>query len=128
MHVSGRTFVRCNSRESPESLRVRAIKRDASAARLDPSVSMIVHGTLMYLNLTFMTLLFNITPSDVCTPYRFGATLLNRYLAIIEVPAEASACDDLWRHKNADIDITRSTLRTSVNESEILRCSLSNKI
>ena len=34
--------------------KVRAIKHDTSAAPLDPSVSMVVHGTLMYLNLTFM--------------------------------------------------------------------------
>ena len=33
---------------------MRAIKRDASAAPLDPAVSMIVHGTFIYLNLTFM--------------------------------------------------------------------------
>ena len=34
--------------------KVRAIKRDTSAAPLDPLVSMVVHGTLMYLNLTFI--------------------------------------------------------------------------
>ena len=37
---------------------MRAIKRDTSAALLDPSVSMVVHGTLMYLNLTFMNLYY----------------------------------------------------------------------
>ena len=40
--------------QQPGIPKVRAIKRDASAAPLDPSVSMIVHGTLMYLNLIFM--------------------------------------------------------------------------
>ena len=38
--------------QQPGIPKVRAIKRDTSAAPLE--VSMIVHGTLMYLNLTFM--------------------------------------------------------------------------
>ena len=42
--------------QQPEIPKVRAIKRDTSAAPLDQSVSMIVRGTLMYLNLTFMNL------------------------------------------------------------------------
>ena len=43
--------------QQPGIPRVRAVKRDASAAPLDPSMSMIVHGTLMYLNLIFYELI-----------------------------------------------------------------------
>ena len=38
--------------------------------------------------------------------------------------ARTCECDDLWRYNNADIGIARSTLRTSVNKSGILRSSL----
>ena len=49
-----RNNLQFNFAYKPGIPKVRAIKRDTSAAPLDPSVSMVVHGTLMYLNLTFM--------------------------------------------------------------------------
>ena len=56
MHLAPRVgpTIIAQTLQQPGIPKVRAIKRDTSAAPLDPSVSMIVHGTLMYLNLTFM--------------------------------------------------------------------------
>ena len=52
--VSARQWANVRYMQQPGIPRVRAIKRDASAAPVDSAVSMIVHGTFMYLNLTFM--------------------------------------------------------------------------